>query len=134
MLRKVPLLSFTDIAADELVKEVEIRTRHYHCIHCRKYQQITYYLDLNSCRTIKEVVTSEITDSRCQLAVVEQVLQRITTAEFILQTWQVTDDSRRVWGVNVARYIPHLHHRDVPISIETLSCRNLNTDRLKYVT
>lgn len=74
---------------------------------------------------------SRKTDSRCQLAVVEQVFQRITTAEFIHQTWQVTDDSWRVWGVNVAWYIPHLHHRDVPISIQTLRCRNLNTERFK---
>lgn len=72
------------------------------------------------------------TDLRCQLAVVEQVLQWITTTEFIHQTWQVADNSWRIWGVNVARYITHLYHGDVPIGIKALRCRNLIREQRSF--
>lgn len=78
------------------------------------------------------LLTDARKDLRCQLAVVEQVLQRITTAEFKQQTWQVADDSWRVRGVNVARYVPHLNHGDVSVSIVALRCRNLPTHIERY--
>lgn len=127
MLRKVPLLSFTDITADELVKKNKIKTRYYGCVFTAEHISKWLIILINaaqSCSGRSRLLRQE-TDSRCQLAVVEQVLQRITTAEFIHQTWQVADNSWRVWGVNVTWYITHLYHGDVPIGIKALRCRNL---------
>lgn len=63
--------------------------------------------------------------SRCQLRVVDQVLQRVTTAELIQQTREVADDRRRVWGVDVARNIPNLNQRRVAIGIRSIGCGDL---------
>lgn len=41
-------------------------------------------------------------DLRCKLRVVNQVLQRITAAEFVKQARQVANDCWRVRGIDVA--------------------------------
>lgn len=64
-------------------------------------------------------------DSRGQLRVVDQVLQRVTAAELVQQAGQVTDDGRRIRCVDVPWDVPNLHKRKVPVGIRPLSCWDL---------
>lgn len=64
-------------------------------------------------------------DSRGQLRVVDQVLQRVTAAELVQQAGQVTDDGGRIRCVDIPWYVPNLHQRKVPVGIGPLSCGDL---------
>lgn len=65
---------------------------------------------------------------RCQLWIIDQVLERVAAAEFVQQTGQVADYSRWVRGVDIARDIPNLYQRHVPIGIGPVGCADLQRE------
>lgn len=63
---------------------------------------------------------------RGQLWVIYEVLQRVAAAEFVQQTGQVADYGRWVGGVDVARDVPDLNQRHVPVSVEPMGRADLH--------
>lgn len=96
-------------------------------IHMKAYQDVMGHNAVSKCITKTVRLFGKHKCLRCQLRVVHQVLQWIAAAEFIQQSRQIADDSRRVRCVNVPWYIPNLHQWKVPICIGPLSCGHLQT-------
>lgn len=71
---------------------------------------------------------------RSQLWVIDEVLQWVAAAEFIQQTGQVADYGRWIGGVDVARDVPNLNQRHVPISVEPMGRADLHTETFQLVS
>lgn len=69
-----------------------------------------------------------VSDLRCQLWVIDQVLQRVAAAEFIQQTGKVADYRWRVRGVDETRDVPNLYQRDVPIGVGPVDWTDLHRE------
>ena len=69
-------------------------------------------------------------DLRCQLSVVDEVLQWVAAAELVQQSGQVADECGGVGGVDEARHVADLDHRHVAIGVHTWSSGDLWAERL----
>ena len=69
-----------------------------------------------------------INDLRGELCIVNQVLQRVATAELVKQTGQVADNGGRIWRIDVPWHIPYLHQWQVPIRVRSLAGGDLQTN------
>lgn len=82
----------------------------------------------------KVKLSLERSDLRSKLWVIDQILQRVATAEFIQQPGQVADYSRWVRGVDVAWNAPNLYQRHVPIGIGPICCADLQRETSQQIT
>lgn len=90
---------------------------------------------LNNCWKLSfESVANFGSNLRCQLWVIDQILQRVATAEFIQQPRQVADYSWRVRGVDIAWNAPNLYQRHVPIGIGPVCCADLRRETSQQIT
>lgn len=74
------------------------------------------------CEEYVKTLSDSVKNSRRELSIVDQVLERIATAEFVQQPRQVANNGRWIWGVDVARYVPDLHQGEVPIGVGPMCC------------
>lgn len=73
-----------------------------------------------------------VSHSRRQLRAVNQVLERVTAAELEQQTGLVTDDVRRVWGVDETRHLAQLDQGHVFVGAGTVSSTDLQRHRTMF--